>query len=498
MRQHVHFLLISFILGISLSCNDSNDEPEYLQIDTSTIILTSEQQNVHREIKSNTQWTVTPSSFYEWITISPETSSGNGNLTISVASNQSESDRYAYFKISSAQTPSRTLCVRQGGTEKTDSHLPAPDGLSIQKRNSQIILSWEAVENATEYTIHRSSNTTGIYDLIGKTATTSFTTSPAEGDNYYKVKAHNQNEESAFSPYIHYDNNGNDEPDENEKKPAAPTGVSVTNRGNDLYPNLYISWTYVSNATSYKVYRSNSSYGTYTLLGETSYTYYYDSTPQAGKNYYKITAVNNTGESSYSEYSYYNYDTSSSLVPATPQVSVSGSSSLNITWTTNNSTNYGKAQKYEVYKRNPETSDFELLTTTTSTRYTDNSPHPGINRYGVVAVNDAGKSAIGIGYSPEIPLSRPTGFKANKSGSNITFSWNKVRNATGYQIFSATSASGNYYILSQIDSNTSTQTVYYPASSGTTVYFKIKAVYSTPYGGSPVYSDFSSYTKVSY
>ena len=56
-----------------------------------------------------------------------------------------------------------------------------------------------------------------------------------------------------------------------------------------------------------------------------------------------------------------------------------------------------------------------------------------------------------------------------------------------------------YYILEDIDNaNTTSTTVYYPASSGTKMYFKIKAYWQTSYGGDPIYSNLSSYKTVSF
>ncbi len=296
------------------------------------------------------------------------------------------------------------------------------------------------------------------------------------------------------------DNPGGDNPGggNTETAPSAPTNVSCQNVGNNYLPEISITWNSVSNATSYKVYRSSNSSSGYTLLGTTYYTKYSDYSPMNGKNYYKVKAVNSAGESSYSSYTMYTYDTSSSLTPATPTVSVSGTSTISISWSCATGSSYGKANKYEVLKRNPNTANYELLTTTTSTSYSDRNSHPGVNRYVVIAINDAGRSGEGYGSSASVPLSKPSSFSASKSGSNVKFTWSKVDKATGYQIFESSSSSGTYYILDEVENGSTTSlTRYYPAS-GTTRYFKIKAYWETEYGGSRIYSDFSSYKSVSF
>ena len=85
--------------------------------------------------------------------------------------------------------------------------------------------------------------------------------------------------------------------------PNAPTGVSATLSGTQIQ----VSWNSVSNATSYKVYRSSSVNGSYTLIGSPTSNYYNDANPLTGYNYYKVKAVNSTGESAFSSVASCNY-----------------------------------------------------------------------------------------------------------------------------------------------------------------------------------------------
>ena len=85
--------------------------------------------------------------------------------------------------------------------------------------------------------------------------------------------------------------------------PNAPTGVSATLSGTQIQ----VSWNSVSNATSYKVYRSSSVNGSYTLIGSPTSNYYNDANPLTGYNYYKVKAVNSTGESAFSNSAFCNY-----------------------------------------------------------------------------------------------------------------------------------------------------------------------------------------------
>ena len=100
--------------------------------------------------------------------------------------------------------------------------------------------------------------------------------------------------------------------------PNAPTGVNATLSGSQIQ----VSWSSVSNATSYKVYRSSAADGSYTLIGSPTNTYYYDTNPLTGYNYYKVKAVNSAGESAFSSVASCNYSGSTDGQPCsgTPTV----------------------------------------------------------------------------------------------------------------------------------------------------------------------------------
>lgn len=86
--------------------------------------------------------------------------------------------------------------------------------------------------------------------------------------------------------------------------PSAPTGVSATVIGSQIK----ISWNGVSNAETYSVHWSNTSGGSYIVLGTTSDLFYYDGSP-IEDNYYKVKAINSYGESPFSSPAYCHYST---------------------------------------------------------------------------------------------------------------------------------------------------------------------------------------------
>gem|GEM_PF-2011131 len=374
----------------------------------------------------------------------------------------------------------------------------APSNVSASVNGSGVQVTWSSVSGANSYKIYRASSQYGSYTSLSTSYGTSYTDYSPLTDNYYKITAVNDYGESEKSSYAYcYYSSGGGGGGGGTTAPDAPTGVSATNSGTTMVPNIYISWNSVSNATSYKVYRSSSSYGTFSQIGSETYsTYLYDSNPMNGNNYYKVKAFNSAGGSSYSDYAVYNYN-AGAVSPCPPSVSASGSTSyITVSWTTSTSSGCGTPTKYEVYKRNPNTSSYEYCTETTSKSYKDYDVHPGINRYAIKAINDYG-SAIGYGTSSSITLPKPSSFNASKSGSDVYFTWSKVDMASGYQIFSCSTASGTYYIFDSVEGgNYTSHYSYYPASSGTKMYFKMRAYWVA--NGSYEYSDFTTYKMVTF
>lgn len=398
-----------------------------------------------------------------------------------------------------------------GGGGGGSSSISAPTGVSASIETYEgvdyILVEWNSVSNAVKYNVYYSTTSNGSYQNIGYTEENYGYVQASNSDNYFKVTAVNNNgDESSMSAYAycHYTSGGGG--GGGTTTPNAPTGVTATNVGSSSSPQVKISWNSVSNATSYKVYRSSSASGSYSQLGSsTSSTYAYDNNPMSGYNYYKVKAVNSAGESSFSSYATFNNTGGggggTSYSPCPPTVNVSGTSSQTVSWSSSTSAGCGAPTSYEVYHKDPCTSEFELIKTASSSTHSYSVPssviNPGVNMYAVKAINNEG-SAYNTAISSEVPLSKPSSFSAQKYGSDqVKFTWSAVSKATGYQIFESSSANGTYTILDQIDGGTTTQHIrYYPMTSGTTRYFKIKAIYSCGY--TTVYSDLTTYKSVTF
>jgi hypothetical protein len=84
--------------------------------------------------------------------------------------------------------------------------------------------------------------------------------------------------------------------------PSAPSSVTVSTQSSS---SLLVSWSSVSGATSYQVYRATSSSGTYSYVASTIAASYTDTGLSSSTTYYyKVSAYNSYGESSKSSYAY--------------------------------------------------------------------------------------------------------------------------------------------------------------------------------------------------
>ncbi len=281
----------------------------------------------------------------------------------------------------------------------------APTNVKATATNNGIRITWNSCSNYLYYAVARATDSDNNFYIISDmiVGTTSFIDySPVNGNNYYLVAnfydetGENYITSEDYATCYWTGNNGGS----TVTKPSAPTGVSVNNVGSAMFPEIRITWNAVSGAESYKVYRSTSANGTYSYLGTNTYTFFSDWSPKNGNNYYKVTAVNNAGESSYSSYVVYNHDPSSQISPCPVQYGNCTASGGYITLRWSNSTAYGCGTPTKAYLRvmHPDTREYvdleELSGSATSASFaygmwlTDD----GYCYVGIITKNSAGSS----------------------------------------------------------------------------------------------------------
>ncbi len=163
--------------------------------------------------------------------------------------------------------------------------IDAITGLTAKSSSyNSIKLTYKKVDVADGYTIYRATSKNGTYSAIGTTIGTSYTdkTVTTGKTYYYKVES--------FRYSVNGEVRGRKSASASAKAILmAPSKVKVTSTG---YNSLQISFSKVSGATSYQVYRATSKNGSYRLIGSTTKTTYADKKRTFNKTYYyKVQAV---------------------------------------------------------------------------------------------------------------------------------------------------------------------------------------------------------------
>jgi fibronectin type 3 domain-containing protein len=149
-----------------------------------------------------------------------------------------------------------------------------PTSLSASPSGSGVSLAWNSVNGASYYRVYRSNSASGSYSQIGGSVYgASYTDSGlSAGTYYYKVSAISSSGiEGGQSGYV--------SAVVTATVPGAPTGLYTSVSEN----NVYLTWNSVGGASYYRVYRSNSAFGSYSQIGGSVYgASYTDSGLSAG------------------------------------------------------------------------------------------------------------------------------------------------------------------------------------------------------------------------
>ena len=331
----------------------------------------------------------------------------------------------------------------------------------IDENDLVVNVSWNAVKYAQSYKVYRSSSSNGTYELVaeGVTSTTWTDSSPLSGSNYYKVCAVNRKitTSQSLSSYVIVSF-------------SAPTNVKAEIGENDLVVN--VSWDAVKYAQSYKVYRSSSSSGTYSLVAEgVTSTTWTDSSPLSGSNYYKVCAVNRKITSAQSSYTSV---TVNLAAPKNVKAELEFKDEkfvVNVSWT---AVKY--AESYKVYRSSSSGGTYSLVAEgVTSTTWTDSSPLSGSNYYEVCAVNRKITSVQSSYSYVNVSLAYPTNVKAviDENDLVVNVSWDAVKNAESYNVYRCSSPSGTYSLIAEGVTSTS-WTDNNPMNGNN--YYKVKAL----------------------
>ena len=341
-------------------------------------------------------------------------------------------------------TPSNTLSLTVG---IPDLGAPANLVLDVTSDGNSFVLYWAGVPGATHYYVYRSLTSNGE-------------TPPAYGDvpyyynngdyvdsgvtpgvvYYYKITALDANGESHYSGEVKGETG------------VAPLAATVL-KGTIGASQNSLSWTGVSGATGYDVYRQQIGVTNDALLVyHTTLTTYVDTSAANGGTYrYHVRAVGTPGEGLDSNAVYLTPGTSPDL-PAPTQVvaSVDGNGTVHLVWA-----GVPNDVHYFIYRSltpggeaSPAYSDVPYYYNNGD--YTDGGVTPGVTYYYKITALDStgqGPMSVEVSATPGIaPPSAPT-LTGQAGYAQTGLSWTAVAGATSYDLYRKNKNDGYFTLI---------------------------------------------------
>ncbi len=313
---------------------------------------------------------------------------------------------YTYAVVAYRDNSPASAASASASAQPVAPPLPQPTGLTTTPGNAQVGLSWAAVPGATSYRVYRND-----VRVTTRTSTSWTDTGLTNGTSYaYYVVAVGPSSTSPASATV--------TATPSSPVSGAPTGLSGT-PGNTT---AALTWTAVSGATSYVVYRDGAATGTVTT---TAFT---DTGLTNGVTYaYRVTAVTAGGESAPSAAVQVTPALPAPAVP-TGVVATSGDARVVLTWSAS-----ANAASYRVYRGGV------LVGSPTANSFTDTGLTNGsAYSYTVVAVNataSSAPSAAVVGTPTATAPAAPTGLVATAGNAQVTLTWSATPTATAYRVY---------------------------------------------------------------
>ena len=236
-------------------------------------------------------------------------------------------------------------------------------------KTGKVQLTWDAIPGADSYKIYRATSKDGAYSLMKTTYGTSYVNTNATAGKYYYYKVVAVAADGSKSAPSAIVGRTCDLP-----RPVV-TASNVAKSG-----KVTLSWEPVEGAVSYKIYRSTSKDGTYSLMKTATGTAYTNTNAVAGtKYYYKVVAV---AEKSAANSAGTQVSRTCDLPQVQPTIKLDAKGRPTVTWKA-----VDGAVSYKVYRSTSENGTYSLMKTATGTAYTNTNIVKGTTYfYKVVAV----------------------------------------------------------------------------------------------------------------
>ena len=310
----------------------------------------------------------------------------------------------------------------------------APDAPRVvAQSDSEIEIAWNAVSGATHYKLYRSATSGGLFAPVGgEISVTRYRDDDFPGDAfyYYQLEACSGSECSGRSPAV-------------GSVPATPSMPTAATQSDSA---ISIRWSEAAGATHYKLYRSETSEGSFTQIGDnTTAIDYIDNNDLAANTsyYYQVESCNDNGCSGRSPEVSATTAPARPSAPATPTAATQSDSAISITWSA-----VAGATHYKLYRSETSGGSFDQIGgDIAAIDYVDASDLAANTSYyyQLESCNDNGcssrSSAVSATTAPETPETPTT---ATQSEGAISISWSAVAGATHYKLYRSETSGGSF------------------------------------------------------
>ncbi len=376
-----------------------------------------------------------------------------------------------YYQIQAYNKQNGKTCYASNSTASMGWSIAAAKISGVNSHeNGGLLVKWGTVKNAYRYEVYRSTKKSGTYKKIATVSKNTYEdlTVKTNTSYYYKIRTVNRvNKVNGYGSYSSVKTG----------KQIAQTSVSLIRTTSDT--EAKISWKKVSGATGYKVYRSTSKNGKYTVVktfSKGTTTSYTNKKLKTGKTYYyKVQVLNKVG--SYAGCSELSKAVSVKMLGKTEvsHIQTMGNTKLKVVWE-----KVSGAKGYQVARSTSKNGTYGVVATLTSdatTSYTDKTVKAGKTYYYKVLVKTKNDGNTGYSEAVSGKTAKTTTITETKavSAASIQLTWNKSTGAKGYVLYRSTDEKKGYSKIATFKSaSTLTYTDAAPKAN-TTYYYKVRS-----------------------
>ena len=392
---------------------------------------------------------------------------GDENTTVTLKVIRDD-DYYGKFEsvVESGRMLSGTWCDLAGSAGAAVPYqLPATPTLSMvaQEGETAVSVTWNAVSGATSYKLYRSTVSGGEYAQIGddEISALSYLDSgrSASTEYFYQLEACNFDGCSAPSLPV------------SVSLVVAPAQPPVPSASAQSDTEILVTWSAVSGATSYKLYRSTVSSDEYAQIGdEISALSYLDRelTPKTAY-FYQLEACNSAGCSATRSPEVSVTTQATPVAPAqppAPSASAQSDTAIEVTWSA-----VSGATSYKLYRSTSSGGTYiQVGGDISARRYLDRGRSASTEYFYQLEACNSGRCSS---PSPEVsattfPVAPARPSASAQSDTEIEVTWIAVSGATRYNLYRSTSSGGTYTqvggdisALRYLDRGRSADTTYY-------------------------------------